>query len=36
LYPRPLDTRPLLRKHGTGPEAGVIFEHLRLLGRHRS
>jgi riboflavin biosynthesis pyrimidine reductase len=30
LYPRPLTSRTLLRKHGTGPEAGVIFEHLQL------
>jgi riboflavin biosynthesis pyrimidine reductase len=33
LYPRPLDGRVLVRKAGTGPEAGVIFEHMSLTGR---
>lgn len=30
MYPRPLRARILVRKHGTGPDAGVVFEHLRL------
>jgi riboflavin biosynthesis pyrimidine reductase len=30
VYPRPLNTRTLVRKHGTGPESGVIFEHQRV------
>jgi len=30
FYPRPLNARPIVRKHGTGPESGVIFEHLQL------
>lgn len=30
MYPRPLDTTLLVRKTGTGAEAGVVFEHLRL------
>jgi riboflavin biosynthesis pyrimidine reductase len=30
VYPRPLSTRTLVRKHGTGPESGVIFEHQRV------
>jgi 5-amino-6-(5-phosphoribosylamino)uracil reductase len=30
MYPRPLKARTLVRKHGTGPDAGVIFEHLQL------
>ena len=28
LYPTPLDGTLVVRKHGTGPEAGVMFEHL--------
>jgi 5-amino-6-(5-phosphoribosylamino)uracil reductase len=28
FYPRPLATRALLHKDGTGPDAGVTFEHL--------
>jgi riboflavin biosynthesis pyrimidine reductase len=28
LYPTPLDGTLVVRKRGTGPEAGVIFEHL--------
>jgi riboflavin biosynthesis pyrimidine reductase len=32
MYPRPLQARTLVRKHGTGPDAGVRFEHLRLAG----
>jgi riboflavin biosynthesis pyrimidine reductase len=27
IYPRPLDTRLVLRKRGTGTESGVVFEH---------
>ena len=30
LYPTPLDGRLVVRKRGTGPESGVVFEH-RLL-----
>jgi 5-amino-6-(5-phosphoribosylamino)uracil reductase len=30
LYPGPLDARLVVRKHGTGPDAGVVFEHLAL------
>jgi riboflavin biosynthesis pyrimidine reductase len=34
LYPGPLDGEVVLRKEGTGPETGVVFEHLRLdVGR---
>jgi 5-amino-6-(5-phosphoribosylamino)uracil reductase len=33
LYPRPLDGRVLVRKLGTGADAGVIFEHISLTGR---
>ena len=32
MYPRPLPSRTLVRKHGTGPDAGVMFEHLQLGG----
>jgi hypothetical protein len=30
MYPKPLDAVPVVRKSGTGAEAGVVFEHLRL------
>jgi 5-amino-6-(5-phosphoribosylamino)uracil reductase len=30
LYPRPLATRTVVRKYGTGRETGVVFEHLSL------
>ena len=30
LYPTPLDGTLVVRKQGTGPEAGVVFEHLVL------
>ena len=30
LYPEPLQTRKIVRKHGTGADAGVVFEHLTL------
>ena len=30
MYPKPLDTDLVVRKLGTGPDAGVVFEH-RLL-----
>jgi 5-amino-6-(5-phosphoribosylamino)uracil reductase len=30
LYPQPLDAKLVLRKRGTGPESGVVFEHLTL------
>jgi riboflavin biosynthesis pyrimidine reductase len=30
LYPRPLDGELIARKRGTGPDDGVIFEHVRL------
>jgi riboflavin biosynthesis pyrimidine reductase len=33
MYPQPLDGRLLVRKLGTGAEAGVIFEHISLTGR---
>lgn len=32
LYPGPLPARLVVRKQGSGPEAGVIFEHLRTSG----
>jgi riboflavin biosynthesis pyrimidine reductase len=32
-YPRPLSTRTVVRKHGTGPESGVVFEHLQIRPR---
>lgn len=30
MYPKPLHAEVIVRKHGTGPEAGVIFEHKRI------
>jgi hypothetical protein len=30
LHPRPPDAIVLVRKHGTGPDTGVIFEHLQM------
>jgi hypothetical protein len=30
LYPKPLKGRTIVRKEGTGADAGVVFEHLRL------
>ena len=30
LYPRPLNGELVVRKRGTGPDEGVIFEHVRL------
>jgi 5-amino-6-(5-phosphoribosylamino)uracil reductase len=30
LYPRPLQSDLIVRKHGTGADQGVRFEHLRL------
>jgi len=33
VYPRPLPAHTLVRKHGTGPEAGVIFEHQQIPER---
>ena len=30
LYPAPLNGRLVTRKHGTGMDAGVLFEHLQL------
>ena len=30
MYPRPLNARALVRKHGTAHESGVIFEHLTI------
>jgi hypothetical protein len=32
LYPRPLQTRTIVRKHGTGLDLGVTFAHLALTG----
>lgn len=31
MYAKPLSTRTVVRKHGTGVESGVVFEHLRRL-----
>jgi riboflavin biosynthesis pyrimidine reductase len=36
LYPRPLDGELVVRKRGTGPNEGVVFEQLRLRSRLRS
>jgi riboflavin biosynthesis pyrimidine reductase len=33
LYPRPLKGDLVVRKRGTGPDEGMIFEHLRLESR---
>jgi riboflavin biosynthesis pyrimidine reductase len=33
LYPRPLNGNLVVRKRGTGPDEGVIFEQLRLRSR---
>ena len=33
LYPRPLPGRVIVRKHGSGPESGVVFEQF-LMPRH--
>jgi len=30
FYPRPLHTRTVVRKHGTGLDVGVTFEHLEI------
>ena len=30
LYPEPLQTRTIVRKHGNGADDGVVFEHLSL------
>lgn len=30
LYPKPLHSRLVVRKHGTGVDAGVVFEHSQL------
>lgn len=30
FYARPLNARTVVRKHGTGPESGVIFEHRHV------
>ena len=30
LYPGPLDGELVVRKRGTGPDEGMVFEHLRL------
>ena len=30
MYPKPLDAELVVRKTGTGAEAGVVFEHVRL------
>jgi hypothetical protein len=32
LYPRPLQTRTIVRKHGMGFDLGVTFAHLALTG----
>jgi 5-amino-6-(5-phosphoribosylamino)uracil reductase len=37
LYPKPLNGAVVVRKNGTGPEAGVVFEHIRLqAARHEA
>jgi riboflavin biosynthesis pyrimidine reductase len=35
MYPRPLKAHTLVRKHGTGADAGVVFEHLQLENPRR-
>ena len=30
FYAKPLNGREVVRKHGTGPDAGVVFEHIIL------
>jgi riboflavin biosynthesis pyrimidine reductase len=35
LSEKPLDGEPIVRKNGTGPDAGVVFEHLHLKKRVR-
>jgi riboflavin biosynthesis pyrimidine reductase len=30
FYSKPLDTRAIVRKHGTGADGGVVFEHMAL------
>jgi 5-amino-6-(5-phosphoribosylamino)uracil reductase len=30
MYPRPLETERVLRKHGTGADVGVVFEHSKV------
>jgi riboflavin biosynthesis pyrimidine reductase len=30
LYSKPLSTTAILRKRGTGVDAGVVFEHLQI------
>ena len=32
FYSKPLKGETFVRKHGTGVDAGVVFEHLRLVG----
>ena len=32
FYSKPLKGETIVRKHGTGVDAGVVFEHLRLVG----
>jgi dihydrofolate reductase len=36
LYPHPLNGDLVVRKRGTAPDEGVIFEQLRLRSRLRS
>jgi 5-amino-6-(5-phosphoribosylamino)uracil reductase len=36
IYPRPLPGRVVLRKEGSGPEAGVIFDHVLLSDSQRA
>jgi 5-amino-6-(5-phosphoribosylamino)uracil reductase len=33
MYPGPLNGRLVLRKAGTGPETGVVFEHIQPVSR---
>ena len=30
LYGKPLLAREMVRKHGTGPDQGVVFQHLTM------
>lgn len=32
LYPRPLERTLVVRKRGTGPDQGVVFEHWQIAG----
>jgi riboflavin biosynthesis pyrimidine reductase len=36
FYDKPLHGREIVRKHGTGPDAGVTFQHIRLEANVKS